>query len=137
MYKKTMTYKDFDGNERTEDFYFNLTPQECTEMQLSTKGGFANYVQRILDAKDTPEIIKVFKELIDVSYGAKSPDGRKFVKNEEVLADFKATQAYSDLYMLLGTDDKAAAEFVNAVIPKDDQGPQDHKQPEKLVNMKQ
>lgn len=137
MYKKTMTYKDFDGNERTEDFYFNLTPQECTEMQLSTKGGFANYVQRILDAKDTPEIIKTFKELIDVTYGVKSPDGRKFVKNEEVLADFKATQAYSDLYMLLGTNDDAAAEFVNAVIPKEeDQGPQDHKQPEKLVNIK-
>ena len=130
MYKKTMTYKDFDGNERTEDFYFNLTPAECTNKQFEVKGGFSNYVQRILDAKDTPEIIKTFQELIDLSYGEKSADGRKFVKSPEVLADFKSTQAYSDLYMLLGTNDEEAAAFINAVLPKEDQIPQDHKKPE-------
>ncbi len=133
MYKKTMTYQDFDGNERTEDFYFNLTPAECANMELRVKGGYTNYVQRVLNAKDTPEIIKIFQELIDLSYGVKCDDGRKFVKNAEILEDFKSTQAYSDLYMLLGTDDKAAAEFVNAVIPKEEQLPQDHKQSEKVT----
>ena len=133
MYKKTITYNDFDGNERTEDFYFNLTPQECTEMQLSTKGGFDAYIEKIVAAKDTPEIIKQFKEIIDISYGQKSADGRKFEKSEEILNDFKSTNAYSMLYMELGTDDKAAAEFINAVLPKEKEAivPHDHKKAEK------
>lgn len=129
MYKKTITYEDFDGNERTEDFYFNLTPQECTEKQLSTKGGLDNYITKIINAKDTPEIIKQFKEIIDISYGCKTPDGRNFKKSEEILNDFKSTNAYSMLYMELGTDDVAAAEFINNVLPKKNDAivPQDHK----------
>ena len=118
MIKKTVTYKDFDGNERTEDFYFHLTEQELTEWELSVDGGLSGVLTRIINSKDNKKIIEVFKDLLIRSYGVKTPDGRGFIKNEEVLNDFKYTQAFSDIYMELATDDKAAADFVNGVIPE-------------------
>lgn len=118
MIKKTVTYKDFDGNERTEDFYFHLTEQELTEWELSVDGGLSGVLTRIINSKDNKKIIEIFKDLLIRSYGVKTPDGRGFIKNEEVLNDFKYTQAFSDIYMELATDDKAAADFVNGVIPE-------------------
>lgn len=117
MIKKTVTYTDFDGNERTEDFYFHLTEQELTEWELSVDGGLSGVLTRIVNSSDNKKLIEIFKDLLIKSYGVKTPDGRGFVKNEEVLNNFKYTQAFSDIYMELATDDKAAAEFVNGVIP--------------------
>lgn len=117
MLKKTITYTDFDGNERTEDYYFNLTEAEIAELELSTEGGFRKMVNRITNAKSQLELVALFEKLIMLSYGVKSPDGRKFVKNDEVREEFKSTQAYSDLYMELITDSKKAAEFFNAIVP--------------------
>lgn len=117
MIKKTVTYKDFDGNERTEDFYFHLTEQELTEWELSVDGGLSGVLTRIINSKDNRKLVEIFKDLLIRSYGVKTPDGRGFVKNEDVLNDFKYTQAFSDIYMELATDDKAASEFVNGIIP--------------------
>lgn len=117
MIKKTVTYTDFDGNERTEDFYFHLTEQELTEWELSVDGGLSGVLRRIVNSQDTKKYIEIFKDLIIKSYGVKTPDGRGFVKNQEVLSNFTCTQAFSDIYMELATDDKAASEFVNGVIP--------------------
>ncbi len=119
MIKKTITYSDFNGNERTEDFYFNLTKAEITKMELSTKGGLAELIQRIVAAQDTPAIIEVFEDLIKRSYGVKTPDGRGFVKRAEDLEAFMSTEAYSQLFMELATDADAAAKFVNGVVPAD------------------
>lgn len=130
MYVKELTYTDFDGNERTEEFRFNLTLQEVTNMQLSTVGGLDAYIKKISAEQDIPKTIKLFQELIDLSYGIKSPDGKKFVKTKEALEDFKATQAYSDFYMSLINDVKAATDFVNGITPP---APQDHKQSEKVT----
>lgn len=117
MLKKTITYTDYNGMERTEDFYFNLTKAELMEMEMGTSGGFAEMIQRIVAAKDAPAIIKIFKEMILKAYGQKSPDGRRFIKNEELREEFSQTEAFSILYMELATDDKAAAKFVNGVMP--------------------
>lgn len=117
MIKKTVTFTDFDGNERTEDFYFHLTEQELTEWELSVDGGLSGVLTRIVNSQDTKTLIGIFKDLLVKSYGVKTPDGRGFVKNEEVLNNFTCTQAFSDIYMELATDDKAAAEFVNGVMP--------------------
>lgn len=117
MLKKTITYTDYNGMERTEDFYFNLTKAELMEMEMGTTGGFAEMVQRIIAAKDAPAIIKIFKEMILKAYGQKSPDGRRFIKSEELREEFSQTEAFSILYMELATDDKAAAKFVNGVMP--------------------
>ena len=120
MLKKTMTTVDFGGIERTEDYYFNLTKAEIMEMQLCTDGGFVETVKKIVEAKNQLELTHLFKKIICASYGVLSPDGRKFVKNQQVLDDFMATQAYSDLYIeLLSGDGKAAEDFVNGILPKD------------------
>lgn len=117
MLKKTITYEDFNGVERTEDFYFNLTEAEITEMQLGVTGGFSAMINKLIAAQDAPEIMKVFKDLILKAYGEKSADGKRFIKNEELSEAFAQTNAYSKLYMELAFDDKAAANFVNGIMP--------------------
>lgn len=120
MIKKTITYIDYNGNERTEDFYFNLNKAEIARMEMSTKGGMAEMINRIVAAQDVPSLISVFEEMIQKSYGIKTPDGRGFVKRREDLESFMATEAYSQLFMELVTDADAAAEFLNKIIPNDD-----------------
>ena len=111
MVKKTITYTDYDGTERTEDFYFNLSEAEITEMQLSVEGGMRGYIEKIVAAKSQLELVKLFKDILLRSYGKKSLDGRLFVKNEANTAEFVASPAYSIIYMELAT------KFVNALIP--------------------
>ena len=120
MLKKTITSVDFNGNERTEDFYFNLTKAEVMEMEMSTVGGLSEMIQKIVSAQDTPSIIKVFKDLILRSYGEKSADGKRFIKTPEMAESFSQTEAYSVLFMELATDAEEAAAFVNGIIPKPD-----------------
>ena len=119
MIKKTISYTDYNGIERKEDFYFNLTKAEIMEMEMSTKGGLAEMIQRIVAAQDQPAIIKIFKDLIVKAYGVKSPDGKRFIKNDEVVDEFIQTEAYSQLFMELATDADAAAKFVNGIVPAD------------------
>lgn len=119
MLKKTITYTDYNQVERTEDYYFNLTKAEVMEMEMSTSGGMAEMIQRIIAAQDSPAIIKIFKELILKAYGQKSPDGKRFIKSDEVSTAFAQTEAYSNLFMELATDADAAAKFVNGIIPAD------------------
>lgn len=118
MLKKTITYTDYNGVERTEDHYFNLSKAEIAEMELSVKGGYTEMISAIVKEKDTPSIMKIFKEFIIRAYGKKSPDGRRFEKSEEISKDFLETEAYSTLLMELLSDAKAAADFINAIIPK-------------------
>lgn len=117
MLKKEITYTDYNGVERTENFYFNLSQAEVMEMEMSTTGGFSDMVQRIVETQDVPSIIKIFKELILKAYGEKSPDGKRFVKSKELSTAFSQTEAYSKLFMELGTNAEKAAEFVNGIIP--------------------
>lgn len=119
MYKRTLTFEDFNGNERTEDFYFHFSKAELMEMEMAKEGGLQNYVEKIVQTQDTPELLKIFKELLLKSYGEKSLDGRKFVKSPELSESFSQTEAYSMLFMELATDDTKAAEFINNVIPSD------------------
>lgn len=119
MIKEPITYTDYNGTERTEDFYFHLTKAEIMKMELGVKGGLAEAINRIIAAQDTPAIIEVFEDLIKKSYGVKTPDGRGFLKRQEDLEAFMATEAYSILFMKLSTDADAAAKFINGVVPAD------------------
>ena len=119
MLKRTITYADYNGNERTEDFYFNLSKAEIMEMEMSTSGGLAEMIQRIVAAQDAPAIISIFKKLVLKAYGEKSPDGKRFVKSDEIAAAFSQTEAYSQLFMELATNADAAAAFINGVVPAD------------------
>ena len=117
MLKKTITYTDYNGSERTEDFYFNLSKAEIMEMELSTTGGLAEMIQKIVSAQDSPAIVKIFKELLLKAYGEKSPDGKRFIKSDKISEAFSQTEAYSQLFMELATDAEAAANFVNGIVP--------------------
>ena len=122
MLKKTITYTDYNGITRTEDFYFNLTKAEIMEMQLSTNGGLDVMIKKIIDSQDAPSI-KIFKELILKAYGEKSDDGKRFVKSKEISEGFAQTEAYSQLFMELATDTDAASKFVNGIVPVADNNP--------------
>ena len=117
MLKKPIKYTDYNGVEREEDFYFNLSKAELMEMELSKSGGLSDQIQKIIQAKDTPAIVAVFKDLILKAYGEKSPDGKRFVKNQELRDAFEQSEAYSNLFMELATDDQKAAEFINGIVP--------------------
>lgn len=117
MLKKTITYTDFNGMERTEDFYFNLTQAECQEMNLSVSGGLEETIKSLINTHDNRRIVEIFKEFILRSYGQKSPDGRRFIKSKELSEEFSQTEAYSQLFMELASDAKLAADFFNQVIP--------------------
>jgi hypothetical protein len=125
MLKKTITYTDYNGVVRTEDHYFNLSKAEIVDMENATPGGYSAMLQGIVDAKDQPALIKHFKELVLKAYGIKSPDGRRFIKSQAIREEFEQTEAFVELYMELVTNDKAAAEFTNGIIPK-----MDSKQPQ-------
>ena len=120
MLKKTITYTDYNDVERTEDFYFNLTKAEILEMEASKVGGLSNIIQIIVNSQDASEIIPLFKEIVLKAYGEKSLDGKRFVKNKEITEGFAQTEAYSQLFMELATDDKAATAFINGIMPKND-----------------
>lgn len=121
MWKETITYTDFFGEERTEDFRFHLSQAECAERQMKyAGGGYAEFLKKIVDAKDAEKIVEYFKQFLLDSYGEISPDGRRFIKSPELSKAFSETEAYSILYMKLATDDVFAADFVNGVLPKPD-----------------
>lgn len=117
MLKKTITYTDYNGTTRKEDFYFNLTQAEVTELEVSVEGGLVEMINRIVAAQNGKVIIETFKDIILRAYGEKSPDGRRFIKNQEVRDAFAQTEAYSNLFMELATDAKAASEFFNGIVP--------------------
>lgn len=123
MLKKTITYTDYNDVERTEDFYFNLNKAELMEMEMSTTGGLAEMIKKIVAAQDSAAIIKVFKDLVLKAYGEKSADGKRFLKVDEnghpLSKNFEQTEAYSILFMELATDADEAAKFINGIVPAD------------------
>lgn len=119
MLKKIITYTDYNNVERTEPFYFNLSKAELMEMELGVTGGMTEMLDKIIAAKDAPSLMKTFKEMIMKAYGVKSDDGKRLIKSEELSIAFTQTEAYSVLFMELITDDKAAADFVNGIIPNE------------------
>ena len=118
MLKKTIKYVDYNEVERTEDFYFNLSQTEVTEMELSTEGGLVEKIERIVAAKDGAEIMRLFKEIVFKAYGEKEPGGKRFVKSPELSLAFSQTPAYDKLFFELITDADAAAAFVNGITPQ-------------------
>lgn len=122
MLKKTITYKDYDGVVRKEDFYFDLSEREVIVAEVTYPGGLKNFLQRIVDAKDGAAIMRYVEDFIAMSYGEKSPDGRRFIKSPEISKAFMETPAYTKLFMELVASEGAAekcADFVNAIMPNE------------------
>lgn len=123
MYTKKIKFEDFNGQEREQTFYFNLNKAELTEMNLSKQGGLQEYVNRIVNTNNVPELSELFKSLILKSYGEKSDDGMRFVKKapdgHRLADDFEQTAAYAEFFMELATNTDAATEFLNGIVPRD------------------
>lgn len=117
MLKKSITFEDYNGNQVTEDFFFNFSKAELIEMEMIEQGGLTKLLQKIIDEQDGSKIIEMFKRIILQSVGRKSEDGRRFIKSDEIRREFEQTDAYSTLFMELATDAKAASDFMNGVIP--------------------
>lgn len=118
MLQKTITYTDYNGTERTEDFFFNYKQSEIMEMELETDGGLAAQLQRITQKQDVPKVAKFFKNFVLGAYGERSADGKRFVKSKELREEFEQTEAYSVLILELLSDAKIAADFVAKVLPE-------------------
>jgi len=118
LLKKTITYKDFDGDEVSEDHFFHLSKAELIELEMSHQGGLSAALQKIVAAEDGASIIREFKKIILMSYGKRSEDGKRFVKTQALRDEFESTEAYSALFVELVTDTDSAIEFVNGVIPQ-------------------
>lgn len=118
MLKRTITYEDYDGNIRTEDHLFHLTEAELTMLEMSEKGGYQKKLEGIIQERDSAAYISFLKELIEKSYGKKSPDGKRFIKSREIFEEFSQTEAYSQLFMDLCTDDDIGMAFVLGILPK-------------------
>lgn len=118
MLKKTITYVDYDGNERTEDHYFHLSQAEIIKW-LTTTGDYTldKVLMKLATEKNGKDIMQHFEDLIHLSYGRKSLDGRKMEKSDEIWNDFYQSEAYSTLFIELVTDARKAADFVNKIIP--------------------
>jgi hypothetical protein len=119
MLKKSITYTDFNGDKHTEDFYFNLTKTELTELEHSFDSGLEARLRHIVETQDEGALIQAFKKIILASYGQRSEDGKRFIKTEQMREEFTQTAAYDVLFMELATDDKAAAAFVTGILPQD------------------
>lgn len=122
MLKKSITYTDYNGTERTEDFYFNFNKAELIEMETSVNGGLSQIIENVSKTSDVPELMKIFKKLVLDAYGEKSADGKRFIKSEQLRTEFEQTEAYSQLFVELATNSDAAVEFFNGIIPKNLQG---------------
>lgn len=134
MLKKLIKYTDYNGVEREEPFYFNLTKAEIMKMELSTDGGFAEFIAKVVQTKDNKELVNLFERFILAAYGEKSDDGKRFMKSEAISANFASTEAYSNLFMELLTDAQAATDFINGLAPNDT--PIDQEQAKKFLEEK-
>ncbi len=119
MLKRNITYENFDGETVTEVFYFNLTKTEIIDMQMSYEGGLDAVIQRIVKAEDIKSLIEEFQNIVLMSYGQRSDDGKYFRKSDSIREEFKHHAAYDSLFMELATDDKAAADFMIGILPRD------------------
>lgn len=119
MLKKTITYKDFNEVEQSDEFHFHLSAEKLLELEATLPGGFEKHVERIMKSGDGAQILELFKRLIRYSIGQVSEDGKRFVQTEEITNDFVQTNAYTKLFLELGSDEEIAAQFFNGIIPKD------------------
>lgn len=121
MYSRNITYTDYNGDERTERFYFNMNKKELLDLELKyqEKGGIRRAMEKMMDDNDAKGVIGVIDELVCASYGEKASDGKRFIKGDEVLRDFTSTEAYSNLVMELLNDSEKLSTFMTAIMPAD------------------
>jgi hypothetical protein len=119
MVEEKIKYTDYNGNELTETFYFNISKAEMMRMQMGHTGGYDEYLKRIISSKDSVATYKAFEDLIKLSYGVKSEDGKYFMKRPEDLERFMQSEAYSELIFSFFNDTNRVLNFVKGIMPKE------------------
>lgn len=119
MLKKPIKFENWDGEEVEEIHYFNLSKPELLKMQVEQEGGFGKFLERISETKDEKQLVNQFERIIMMSYGVRSEDGKRFMKNDELRKEFMETRAYEALHEELTTDADKAAEFIKGILPKE------------------
>lgn len=129
MLKREIKYQDFNDEEVVEEFYFNISKSELVELEVEYKDGFSGMIQKIIESKDSKELVKQFKQIVLLAYGQKSADGKHFLKSDEMKTEFSQSAAYNALFMELATDAGAADIFIKGIMPKDMNKPVDQDKP--------
>lgn len=119
MFKKSLTYKDWNGVERTEEFRFNLSKTDIQLLNAKHPGGLFNYMKSCYEAMDVPKMMDFFVMLIMESYGVVSEDGRRFEKSPELSKAFQETKAFDEIFQWLYNEKGAINEFLTKVVPDD------------------
>lgn len=118
MVTETITYTDYNGVKRTEEWRFHLNKAEMVELEVSIDGGFTEAVKKMQQTQDPKEIYKIFKEITMKAVGKKSPDGKMFVKNQAIIDEFFQSEAYPEFFMTMLKNPEKCADFMNALAPK-------------------
>lgn len=119
MLTKTITYTDFNGNMRTEDFYFNISRTEVIQNRSAIES-FAKTANELSQTEDVTAAVKLVHDIVMLAFGKKSEDGKRFVKSDELCEEFEQSAAYEELLFGLLGSEKEMTEFVQGVIPKID-----------------
>lgn len=121
MIKKTIAFTNYLGEKETGDFYFNLSKGELVMMQMSAidqqTESFQDKVEKIGKRLQGKALMEMFQEIIELSYGVRSTDGKNFIKKAEHFEEFKSSDAYSELIVELCSSAEGAAAFINGLIP--------------------
>lgn len=117
MIKKVVEYTDFNDMERKDELYFHMTQPELIKLSVSREGGFERYIDKMIQANNMKEVVAILEEVIQLTYGVKTDDGR-FEKSPEILQKFLSSEAYNVVFMEIAQNAETAAEFINGVIPK-------------------
>lgn len=120
MLKKTITYEDYNGDTVTDDFYFNLTKVECMELEYSfgANNTLTNTITTLVESNDVGALIAAIKKILLMSYGIKTPDGKRFIKNDSVREEFEQSPAFEKIYWDLVTNQDEAASFISGIVPQ-------------------
>lgn len=118
MFKRTITYKDLDGNTFTEDFYFHYSTAEATELKAVFGENMQDRIQALIQTKNAKEVIHIFRGVIADSVGRKSANGKSFIKTDEFRDEFMGSDAYSEMLLWLLSDQNNMALLVNGLFPK-------------------
>lgn len=119
MFKREIKYKNFDDEEVTDILWFHLTKTELITMQVDVEGGLGKFLQKIIDETNEKEVFKMIKDILLLSYGEKSPDGKRFIKSDELRQAFSQSLPYEILMTEFMVDSEAAAKFIEGVLPED------------------
>ena len=117
MLKKEITYTDYNGTKRTEDFYFNLSRPELLRMEMTSESSLQEKLKAMIKEQNKVKLYEYFEWLVLKSYGEKSEDGKHFHKSEALSKAFSETEAYTELLTELCSGEDKVLEFVNGIMP--------------------